>query len=138
MLKSDPFTITCVDCEVAPLVAVTVTLNEPSAEETVSVEVADAAVEDSITLVGLRMVMALPGGTVAARLTVPENPLDPATVIVDVPEAPELIVSDVGLADTVKLGAGTVTATLVEWEKVDELLAVTVTLYGPGDVPAGT
>ena len=113
-------------------------MNEPSAEETVSVEVADRRVEDSITLVELRMVVARPGGTVAARLTVPENPLDPATVIVDTPEDPELIVKGVGLADTVKLGAGTVTAILVEREKVDELLAVTVTPYVPVDVPAGT
>ena len=48
-------------------------MNEPSAEETVSMEVADATVEDSITLVELRMVIARPGGTVAARLTVPER-----------------------------------------------------------------
>jgi len=112
-------------------------LNEPSAEETVSVEVADDTVEDSITLVELRRVAALPDGTVAARLTVPENPLDPATVIVDVPEDPELIVKDAGLADTVKLGTGTVIAMLVERE-VDELLAVTLTPYGPGIVPGGT
>jgi len=35
-------------------------------------------------------------------------------VIVDVPEDPELIVKVAGLAETVKLGAGTLTATLVE------------------------
>ena len=75
-------------------------MNEPSAEETVSVEVADRRVEDSITLVELRRVVALPDGTVAARLTVPENPLDPATVIVDTPEDPELIVREDGLDET--------------------------------------
>jgi hypothetical protein len=102
-------------------------LNVPRGEETVRVEVAEVAVGESITLVGLGVTVARPDGTVAARLTVPENPLVPATVIVDAPEDPELIVKDVGLADMVKLGVGTVTATLVEWE-MDELLAVTVTL----------
>ncbi len=65
-------------------------------------EVADVVVEDSITLVGLGVTVARPDAAVAAMLTVPENPLDPATVIVDVPEIPELTVKDVGLADTVK------------------------------------
>ena len=65
-----------------------------------SVEVDDVATEDSITLVELRVVVALPDGTVAARLTVPENPLDPATVIVDTPEDPELIVREEGLDET--------------------------------------
>ncbi len=65
---------TNVEGAVDPLVAVTVTLNMPRAEETVSMEVADVAVADSITLAELRMVVALPDGTVAERLTVPENP----------------------------------------------------------------
>ncbi len=99
---------------VAPLVAVTVTLNIPSAEEIVSVEVAEVAVGVSITLVGLGIAVARPDGTVVVRLTVPENPLDPATVSADMAEDPELIVSDVGLAEMLKLGAGTVTATVVE------------------------
>jgi hypothetical protein len=89
-------------------------LNEPSAEETVSMEVADVAVEDSITLVELRMVVARPDGTVAARLTVPENPLDPVTVRVEVPEDPELIVTDAGLGVMLKFGVGTVIETVVE------------------------
>jgi hypothetical protein len=63
-----------VEGAVDPLVAVTVTLNMPRAEETVSMEVADVAVADSITLAELSMVVALPDGTVAERLTVPENP----------------------------------------------------------------
>ncbi len=65
---------TNVEGAVDPLVAVTVTLNMPRAEETVSMEVADVAVADSITLAELSMVVALPDGTVAERLTVPENP----------------------------------------------------------------
>jgi len=98
---------------VAPLVAVIVTLNAPRAEETVSVEVADVAVGDSITLVELSMVVALPDGTLVTRVTVPENPLDPVTVSVEMPEDPELMVKDVGPGDMVKSGAGTVTATVM-------------------------
>lgn len=74
ILKSGPLTATNVEGAADPLVAVTVTLNMPRAEETVSMEVADVAVADSITLAELSMVVALPDGTVAERLTVPENP----------------------------------------------------------------
>jgi hypothetical protein len=74
ILKSGPLTATNVEGAVDPLVAVTVTLNMPRAEETVSMEVADVAVADSITLAELSMVVALPDGTVAERLAVPENP----------------------------------------------------------------
>lgn len=109
-----------------PLVAVTVTLKVPSGEEMVNIDVAEVVVEDSVTLGGLSVAIPLPDGTVVARFTVPEYPLDPASVIAEVPEDPELIVKDVGLADTAKLGEGTLTGTLTERENVDELLAVTV------------
>ena len=89
-------------------------MNMPSAEEIVSVEAADAAVGDSITLAALSIMEALPDGTVVARLTVPENPLDPVTVSVDVPEDPELIVTDAGLGAMLKSGVGTATETIVE------------------------
>lgn len=89
-------------------------------------EAAEVVVEESVTPDGFSVATARPDGTVVARFTVPENPLEAATVIVDVPEDPELIVNGIGLAPTLKLGASTVTATFVEWE-VDELLAVTVT-----------
>jgi hypothetical protein len=71
----------------------------PRAEETVSVEAPEVVAEDSVTLDGFGVAVARPDGTVVVRLTVPENPLAAATVIVDVPEAPELIVRDVGFAD---------------------------------------
>lgn len=77
-------------------------------------EVADIAVGDSITLVALRIAVALPGGTVGARFTVPENPLDPVTVSVEMPEDPELITNDPGLEAMLKSGVGTVTATVAE------------------------
>ena len=71
----------------------------PRAEETVSVEDAEVVVEDSVTLDGFSVAVARPDGTFVLRPTVPENPLDPAAKIVEVTEDPELIVSDVGLAD---------------------------------------
>ena len=74
ILKSGPLTATNVEGAVGPLVAVTVTLNMPRADETVSMEVADVAVADSITLAELSIAVALLYGTVAERLTVPENP----------------------------------------------------------------
>jgi hypothetical protein len=90
-----------------------VTLNMPRAEETVSVEDAEVVVEDSVTLDGFSVAVARPDGTVVARLTVPENPLDPVTVRVEVPEDPELIVTDAGLGTMLKFGVGTVTETVV-------------------------
>jgi hypothetical protein len=122
---------------VTPLAPVTVMLKTPSAEETFSEEVAEVVVEVNVALVGFIVTTARPDGADAVRPTVPENPLDPVIVIVDEPEFPELIDRDVGLADTSKLGVGTVTATLAE-RNVDELLAFTATVYGPGIVPGGT
>jgi hypothetical protein len=112
-------------------------LKTPSAEETFSVEVAEVVVEDKVALVGFIVATARPDGALAVRLTVPENPLAPVIVMVDEPEFPELIDRDVGLVATSKLGAGTVTATLAKRD-VDELLAFTATVYGPGVVPSGT
>jgi hypothetical protein len=67
----------------------------------------------------------------AVRLTVPVNPPDPVTVIVDVPAAPALTVTAVGLADRVKLAGGlTLNVTVAEWESVP-LVPVTIT----GNVP---
>jgi hypothetical protein len=53
---------------------------------------------EPVTLVGLRPheVLFVP------RLTTPEKPFRPATVMVDVPGVPALTVTLVGLAETVK------------------------------------
>ena len=77
-----------------------VTLNLPRAEDIVSVEVADVAVGDSVTLLALGATIASPEGALAVRPTVPENPLDPVTVIVDTPEDPEVIVREEGWDET--------------------------------------
>ena len=57
-----------------PLVAVTVALNLPSAEEMVNIDAVEAIVEDKVTLAGLRVADPLPDGTSAESPTDPENP----------------------------------------------------------------
>jgi hypothetical protein len=114
MLKSGPLTNTSVECIIPPPVAVTVTLKMPNAETTVSADVSEVVVGDNVTLVGFSVAVARPDGTVVPRLTVPENPLDPVTVSVEVPEAPELIVRVGGLGVMLKSGVGTVTEIVVE------------------------
>lgn len=104
------------------------TLNMPSGDETVSMDVSEDDVEDKTTLVGYSVAVPRPDAIDVARLTVPENPLDPVTTTVAVPADPELIVRDAGLADTAKACEGTVTGMSMECENVDELLAVTETV----------
>jgi len=88
----------------------------PAEPEQDRVEVALVVVELRATLVG-ESVHARPveGETVAARLTVPVNPPEPLTVIVEVPVAPARIVTLVGLAERLKLAGGlTLNVTVTE------------------------
>jgi len=88
----------------------------PAEPEQDRVEVALVVVELRATLVG-ESVHARPveGETVAARLTVPVNPPEPVTVIVEVPVAPARIVTLVGLAERLKLAGGlTLNVTVTE------------------------
>jgi len=75
-------------------------------------------VELSATLVGDRAhVRPVEGETDDARLTVPVNPPEPVTVMVDVPVAPARIVTLVGLADRVNAAGGlTLKVTVTEWD----------------------
>ena len=98
IVKSGPLTSTLIECEIEPLVAVTVVLKVPSAEEMVSIDVAVVMVEDNVTLVGLGTAVPLPVGTVAEMPMAPEKPYDPVTVKVEVPCDPETIVNDDGAA----------------------------------------
>jgi len=83
----------------------------PAGPEHESVEVCDAP---RTMLVGLRVQLRPAGETADVRVTVPVNPLTGATVMVEVPVAPARIATLVGLAVTVKSGAGpTVTDTVV-------------------------
>lgn len=78
-----------------------------------------------VTLVGLReQARPVAGETVDVRLTVPVKPFTPVTVMVEVPVAPALIVTDVGLAANVK--SRTVKVTVAVFDS-DPLVPVTVT-----------
>ncbi len=59
-------------------------------------------VPDPVTLVGLRLQARPAGETVTDRLTVPENPFTGVMVMVEVPVAPALMVTLVGLSVMVK------------------------------------
>lgn len=79
-----------------------------------------------VMLARLRLqVSPVAGDTLAARLTVPVNPLTLVTVIVDVPVAPEATVTPVGLALIVKSLTVKVTVDVLEREP---LVPVTVTV----------
>jgi len=88
----------------------------PAEPEQDRVEVALVVVELRATLVGDRVhARPVEGETVAARLTVPVNPPEPVTVIVEVPVAPARIVTLVGLAERLKLAGGlTLNVTVTE------------------------
>jgi hypothetical protein len=90
-------------------------------ELTVRVEVPEPPTIEA----GLRVAVR-PADGLAARATVPVNPLTGDTVIVNVPEAPRLTVIEVGLAVMVKSTTLTVMVA-VEWES-DPLVPVTVTV----------
>ena len=79
-------------------------------DDTVNVEVPEPP-EDRNTLTGLKDVVGPDGETEAVRVTVPEKPLTLANWIADVPGAPLLIVTDVGLDDSEKSTTSTVTWT---------------------------
>ena len=53
-------------------------------------------------LVGVRVQVRPAGDTELVRATVPVNPLTGATVIVEVPAVPAVVVTAIGLAVTVK------------------------------------
>lgn len=70
-------------------------------------------------------------------MTVPVNPLRAATVMVEVPEYPLLMLKDVGDAESEKSGVVTCTVMATVWVK-DPLVPLTVTEYVPLLVPLGT
>jgi hypothetical protein len=60
-------------------------------------------------LVGLKVHVSPAGDTALVRATVPVNPWSGATVIVEVAAVPAVVVTEVGLAVTVKSSTVTVT-----------------------------
>ena len=93
----------------APLVPVTVTVYVPAVPEHDRVEVCEAP---RTMLFGVRVQVRPAGETVEVRATVPVNPPVGATVIVEVPAAPANALTLVGLAVTVKSGAGPIGLTV--------------------------
>jgi len=63
-------------------------------------------------LVGVRVDVKQAGETALVSATVPVNPLTGATVIAEVPAVPTVVVTEVGLAATVKSFTVTVTVAL--------------------------
>jgi hypothetical protein len=107
-----------------PLVPVIVTVYVPEEPMHESVLV---PVLPSVTLVGVSVqVRPELGEIVAARLTVPVNPRTLVTTTVDVPIAPALTLTLVGVSLTVK--SCTVTPTVVECGAVAVGVPVTVTV----------
>jgi len=105
IVKSCTMNVTVATCVIDPLVPVTVTCTvETAANVQDSVEL-----PEPVTLVGLSVHEVL----LVDRLTVPPNPLSPVMVIVDVPAAPALTVTVVGLAEMVKSALGVKTTVAV-------------------------
>ncbi len=131
ILKSTIRTDTGVEWDSVPNVAVTVTVNVEGIEE-VTVKVDELEPPGDIRmLVGLREAVKPADDTVAVRLTLPENPFMPVTVIAEFPIAPRSTMRETGLGETVKSGAATtVRDTETEWSRIP-LLPVNATTYVP-------
>jgi hypothetical protein len=78
-------------------------------------------------LAGFRVQVIPAGETEDVSATVPVKPWIGATVIVEVPVAPAVTVTVVGLAVTEKSGTATLYVTIAEWDRVP-LAPVTVTV----------
>lgn len=79
------------------------------------------------TVLGLNEPQVRPVGTVSVRLTEPENPLSPDTVMVGIPFDPLLTCT---LAVEVRLKSTTRTVIVTEWERTP-LVPVSVIVYVP-------
>jgi hypothetical protein len=121
-------------CDNVPLTPVMVTEYCPAgvleATDTMSVEVAEVKVEESDTLVGLRVAVRPALFAVALRATMPAKPLSPVTVTVAVVEEPGVTDGGEGvLAVTVK---SVITAVIAkDWTRVAPLGKVIVPFTVP-------
>src|SRR5438309_2336684 len=89
-------------CESAPAMPVTVTLAEPdAATEAVKVRV---VLPWPVTLAGLKAAVTPLGRPEAEKLTLPLNPLEPATVTLKLVPLPAVTVCEPGLAENEKSG----------------------------------
>lgn len=85
------------------------------------------AVPDVVIVFGVIAPQVRPDGTVSVSVTVPENPLTGATVIVELADCPASVGGGVVEVIAKSAGPGTVTETAAEWVS-DPLLPVTVTV----------
>jgi hypothetical protein len=125
--------VTAADWDRDPLAPVTLTVKVPVVDPVHdNVDVAEVVVGVRVTLVGLRAhVRPADGDMVSVNATVPVKPLVAETAIVEVPAVPTVTLTLVGLAVTVKLGAGfTLNVTVAEWDKLP-LAPVIVTVKLP-------
>jgi len=125
IVKSRTVNVTVVTWVADPLVPVTVTVYVPAVPEHDRVEVWDAP---RTMLEGLRVHVRPAGDTAEVRVTVPVNPLSGATVIVEVPVAPALTVTLVGLAEIAKSGAAPKVKVAVAVWTSEPLVPVIVTV----------
>ena len=136
-------TVTLTECVTEPIVAVTVTVYVPGvvkrAVEIVNVELA-VPLAANATLLGLTETVGHtrmgPDDEIdALRLPVPDRPLRLVSVIVEEPDEPQMIASEVGDAPMVKSpgGGGAVTVTPWDWLEVKppESIASTTTVLLP-------
>ncbi len=106
-------TLTVLEWEKLPLVPVTVTVYSPvdvSTQE--SLELPDATLEESATLVGLSEQLSPEGVEACVRPTVPANPLRAETVIVEDPFVPAMMLIEFGFAERLKSEFEMVTVTI--------------------------
>jgi len=112
ILKSGGRTVTwtVAECDIVPLLPVTVTAYcvglVPFGIVTMSMAVADLTVEESLTIPGLTLTTGPPGGALAAMDTLPDEPSPDTILIIDVFVEPWSIISEEGLDDTEKSGVG--------------------------------
>lgn len=115
MVKSWTMKVIAVECDLAPLVPVTVTWTveaEPKAHE--SVPLPEPVTVEGVTVQEVLLVV---------RFTTPPNPLEGATLMVEVPGVPTFRITDVGLEAMAKSVTVNVTAT-----ECDRPLLVPVTV----------
>jgi len=112
ILKSGGGTVTwtVAECDIVPLLPVTVTLYcagfVPFGIVTISVAVADLTVEENLTIPGLTLTTGPPGEVLVTIDTLPDEPSLDTMLIIEVLVEPWSIISEERLDETEKSGVG--------------------------------
>jgi len=103
-------TWTVAECDIVPLLPVTVTVYcagfVPFGIVTMSMAVTDLTDEESLTIPGFTLTTGPPGKALAAMDTLPDEPSPDTMLIVEVFVEPWSIISEEGLDETEKSGVG--------------------------------